>query len=207
MHFFGLICNNYITVHGIKVVKFLISNVQCILNFYIIASGSMSALPITAVFCSCSISCLPRMLLRYCLSDYEMVPVAPIITRMCPIWLRSLLNWMSKVKWQVIQYKVQRSEINWSELNEAKWSGMRWSEVRYRELGEGGRVFMEKFYRISKWWEVKDWGESVSELMIGKNNYNKLYTVLSCLGVFTFCTCCIVICLACIVASFKLSCV
>ena len=26
--------------------------------------------------------------------------------------------------------------------------------------------------------------------MIGKNNYNKLYTVLSCLGDFTFCTCC-----------------
>jgi len=33
--------------------------------------------------------------------------------------------------------------------------------------------------------------------MIGKNNYNKLYTVLTCLGVFTFCTCCIleVVCL------------
>jgi len=27
---------------------------------------------------------------------------------------------------------------------------------------------MEKVYRSSKWWEVKDWGESVSELMIGK---------------------------------------
>ena len=54
---------------------------------------------------------------------------------------------------------------------------------------------------------MKDRGESVSELMIGKNNYKKLYTVLSCLGVFTFCTCFILICLACIVASFKLSCV
>ena len=32
-----------------------------------------------------------------------------------------------------------------------------------------------------------------------------LYTVLSYLGVFTFCACCILICLACIVASFKLS--
>ena len=53
---------------------------------------------------------------------------------------------------------------------------------------------------------MKDWGESVSELMIEKkNNYNKLYTVLSYLGVFNFCTCCILICLACIVASFKLS--
>ena len=41
-----------------------------------------------------------------------------------------------------------------------------------------------------------------------KNNYNKLYTVLPCLGVFTFCTCCkILICLVCIVASFKLCCV
>jgi len=44
--------------------------------------------------------------------------------------------------------------------------------------------------------------------MIGKkkNNYKKLYTVLSCLGVFTFCTYCILICLACIVASFKFLC-
>jgi len=55
---------------------------------------------------------------------------------------------------------------------------------------------------------VKDWGESVSELMIvegGGNNYEKLYTVLSYLGVFTFCTCCILIFLARIVVSFKLS--
>ena len=61
----------------------------------------------------------------------------------------------------------------------------------------------------SKLWEVKDWGESVSELMIGekKNNYKKLYAVLSYLDGFTFCTCCILICLVCIVASFKLSCV
>ena len=55
---------------------------------------------------------------------------------------------------------------------------------------------------------MKDWGESVSELMIvegGGNNYEKLYTVLSYLGVFTFCTCCILIFLARIVVSFKLS--
>jgi len=43
---------------------------------------------------------------------------------------------------------------------------MRLSEVQYREGGE--RVFMEKVYKSSKWWEVKDWGESVSELMIEK---------------------------------------
>ena len=89
-------------------------------------------------------------------------------------------------------------------MNEGKWSGMRWSEVQYR--GEGGRVFMEKVYRSSKWWEVKDWGESLSELMIvKKSNCKKLYTVLSCLGVFTFCTCCkILICLVCFVAGVKL---
>jgi len=50
---------------------------------------------------------------------------------------------------------------------------MGWSEVQYRE-GGGERFFMEKVYRSSKWWEVKDWGESVSELMTGeKNNYKK----------------------------------
>ena len=31
-------------------------------------------------FCSSLISCFPGMLLRYSLSDFEMVPVAPIIT-------------------------------------------------------------------------------------------------------------------------------
>jgi len=47
----------------------------------------------------------------------------------------------------------------------------------------------------------------VSELTIGgRDNYNKLYAILSYLGVFTFCIC-ILICLVCIVASFKLSCV
>ena len=60
-----------------------------------------------------------------------------------------------------------------------------------------------------KGWEVKDWGESVSELVIGKKNNNKkLYTVLSYLGVFTFRTRCkILICIVCIFASFMLSCV
>jgi len=49
-------------------------------------------------------------------------------------------------------------QVKW---NEAKWS------AQYREGGGGGgRVFMEKVYMSSKGWEVKDWGESVSELMI-----------------------------------------
>ena len=38
-------------------------------------------------------------------------------------------------------------------------------------MGKGGQVgvFMEKVYGSSKWWEVKDWGESVSELGIVGN--------------------------------------
>jgi len=40
----------------------------------------------------------------------------------------------------------------------------------------------------------------------GGDNYKKLYGVLTYLGVFIFWTC-ILICLVCIVASFKLSCV
>ena len=100
------------------------------------------------------------------------------------------------MKWSEIKW----SDVKWSEVNEAKWGGMRWSEVQYRE---GGLVFMEKVYRSSKWWEVKDWGQSVSELMNEKKQLQE--TVLSYLGIFTFCTCCILICLLFIVASFKLS--
>ena len=44
-----------------------------VLYFYIRIFRSM------AVFYSSLISCFPDMLLRYCLSDFEMVPVAPII--------------------------------------------------------------------------------------------------------------------------------
>jgi len=101
------------------------------------------------------------------------------------------------------------NKVKWSEVNEAKWSGMRRSEGENRGGGGGGRVFLEKVYRSSKWWEVKDWGrESVSELMIvKKNDYKKLYIVLSCLGAFTFCTCCkIIICLMCIVVVMCICC-
>ena len=47
-----------------------------------------------------------------------------------------------------------------------KLSG-KWGEVKC-SIGRGGQVFMEKVYRSSKWWEVKDWGERVSELMFGE---------------------------------------
>ena len=38
------------------------------------------AVPSMAVFCSSLTSCFPGMLLMYFLNDYEIVPVAPIIT-------------------------------------------------------------------------------------------------------------------------------
>ena len=75
---------------------------------------------------------------------------------------RSLVKWMSKVKWKVIQSAAKWNKVKWTKQNEVEWG-----EVQYR--GGGGRVFMEKVYRGSKWWEVKDWGECVSELMIVKN--------------------------------------
>ena len=51
-----------------------------VLHFYISTFCSMCAGPNMAVFCSSLILCFPDMSLRYCLSDFEMVPVTPIIT-------------------------------------------------------------------------------------------------------------------------------
>jgi len=48
--------------------------------FYISTFRSMCAVPNMAVFWSYLTSCFPGMLLTYFLHDYEIVPVAPIIT-------------------------------------------------------------------------------------------------------------------------------
>ena len=56
--------------------------------------------------------------------------------------------------------------MKWSERSKIKWNEANWS-AQYRKGGRG-RVFMEKVYRSSKWREVKDWVERVSELMIEK---------------------------------------
>jgi hypothetical protein len=53
--------------------------VKYVLYLYISTFRSMCAVPNTAVCCSSLISCFPDMLLRYCLSDFEETPVAPII--------------------------------------------------------------------------------------------------------------------------------
>ena len=51
-----------------------------LLYFYISTFRSMCAVPNMAVFCSSLTSCFPGMLLKYFLNDFEIVPVAPIIT-------------------------------------------------------------------------------------------------------------------------------
>ena len=51
-----------------------------LLYFYISTFRSMCAVPNVAVFCSSLTSCFPGMLLTYFLNDFEIVPVAPIMT-------------------------------------------------------------------------------------------------------------------------------
>ena len=51
-----------------------------VLYFYISTPHSMCAVPNMAVVCSSLISCFGGMLLRYFLNDFEIVPVAPVIT-------------------------------------------------------------------------------------------------------------------------------
>ena len=60
------------TVHVISCVMLNVS------HFYVCTFRSMCAVPSTVVVCTCLIQCLPIMLLRYFLSDFEMIPVAPI---------------------------------------------------------------------------------------------------------------------------------
>ena len=51
-----------------------------LLYFYISTFRSMCAVPNMVVFCSSLTSCFPGMLLTYFLNNFEIVPVAPIIT-------------------------------------------------------------------------------------------------------------------------------
>jgi len=51
-----------------------------LLYFYISTFRSMCAVTNMAVFCSSFTSCFPCILLTYFLNDFEIVPVAPIIT-------------------------------------------------------------------------------------------------------------------------------
>ena len=53
--------------------------------------------------------------------------------------------------------------------------------------------------------EVKGWGESVSELLMGIKLFTETVHNAVLLGCFTFRTCKILSCLVCIVANFKVS--
>jgi hypothetical protein len=55
-----------------------------VLYFYIITFRSMCAVPNMAIFCS-YLMCFQRMLLRYFLNDFEIVPVAPPITHITSV--------------------------------------------------------------------------------------------------------------------------
>jgi len=67
---------------------------------------------------------------------------------------------------------------------------------------------MEKVYRSSKWWEVKEWGESVCELMIVKKTITRNSTQYSLDWVFVpfvravkfkFVSCVLLLVLSCLV--------
>jgi len=51
-----------------------------LLYFYISTFRSMCAVPNMAVFCSSLTTCFSGMLLTYFLNNFEVVPVAPVIT-------------------------------------------------------------------------------------------------------------------------------
>ena len=51
-----------------------------VLYFFISTSRSVCAVPSVAVYCSSLMECFSGILLRYCLNDFEIVPVAPVVT-------------------------------------------------------------------------------------------------------------------------------
>jgi hypothetical protein len=78
--------NHVSTVYSVAAVLYLqsvlhvILPVKYILYFYISMFCSMCAVPNWLFFFNSLILCFPGMLLRYYLSDFEIFPVAPIIT-------------------------------------------------------------------------------------------------------------------------------
>ena len=73
---------------------------------------------------------------------------------------------VKSLKWSEKLPNVEGSEVQWSEVKWTKQSEAEWGEVKCSIGREEELVLMEKVCKSSKWWEVKDWGESVSELVI-----------------------------------------
>jgi hypothetical protein len=90
--------NNVPREHTVAVILVLIFMVPISLGpaltplyLYISTFRSMCEVPNMAVFCCSLISWFPGMLLTYFLNDFEMVPVAPIITGTTSVLLLLLL--------------------------------------------------------------------------------------------------------------------
>ena len=75
----GIQCCNcsVVTIHGAYIIS---SSVESIVLLHQYFPQYMCAVPNMAVFCSSLTSCFPYMLLTYFLNDFEIAPVAPIIT-------------------------------------------------------------------------------------------------------------------------------
>jgi hypothetical protein len=101
-----------------------------------------------------------------------------------------------KVCWKSSKSIEKRSKMKWkSSKNVVKWNEVKCS------VGKGeNETLWEKFIWVVKWWEVKGWCESVIKLCVGKNTRKYVQYFLT-LELFTFCTCCILRYLMCIVVS------
>jgi len=77
------VCREYSVVAILLLLFMVLTSLVSVLNllyFYISTFLSICTVPNMAVFWSSLTSCFPCMLLMYCLNDFEIVPVAPIIT-------------------------------------------------------------------------------------------------------------------------------
>jgi cellulose synthase/poly-beta-1,6-N-acetylglucosamine synthase-like glycosyltransferase len=75
--------NNYIPVCSLFIVCVtpnVISPMEYILYFYISTFRSLCAVHNMTGLCNCSISCFRGMLLRYFVSDFEIVQVSPVMS-------------------------------------------------------------------------------------------------------------------------------
>ena len=84
---------------------------------------------------------------------------------------------------EIIESVEKRSLVKWKKQSEVEWGEVKCSIGR---RGRRERVFMEKVYRSSMWGEVKDWGESVSELMIVKKKIQETVDSTLLFGCFYF---------------------
>jgi len=69
-------------------VHVMLLSITNVLYFYISNIHSMCPVPNMAVFCSFLVSCLSGMFLRHFLNDFDVVPVAPVVTGVTFVFTR-----------------------------------------------------------------------------------------------------------------------